>query len=207
MPLDILYSPTFLLSLFGGLALVVVVLCSALLGRQFTRPVVVVIGFALIGVGVLGHVSILDMEARGTEYVYEGILSAQVFLNFNRYREVFAYMFPAISAAIGTNAISDALLKHHTYEQRFSLFQFIKDVAIAFLLPIGFLACGVAATLWLICLPIGPVRRYLGVAVPNIWRWTQLRFLKLSIVTRYVLRTSSERGALQTQRSKAVQSD
>lgn len=191
MPLDTLYSPDVLLFLFACLALLVLVLCSALLGQELTKPVVVVIGFAFIGVGVLGHVSVLDMEARGKELVAEGLLSSQVFANFNRYREVFAYFFPAISAAVGTNVISDALLKHHTYERNFSFLQFARDIAFALTLPIGFLVGGIASLLWVLSLPIGPMRRYFSATVPRIWRWTQLKFLNLSIVSRHALRKSS----------------
>ena len=205
MPLDILYSPDVLLFLFACLALLVLVLCSALLGQDLTKPIVVVIGFAFIGVGVMGHVSVLDMEVRGKELVAEGLLSSHLFANFNRYREVFVYLFPAISAAIGTNVISDALLKHHTYEREFSFVQFVKDIAIALSLPIGFLVGGIASLLWAISLPIGPARRYFSATVPRIWLWTQLKFLKLSIVARHVLRKSSTPAVYRTLRDRAAQ--
>lgn len=188
MPADVLYSPDFLLFVVACLALLVLLPCSALLGQELTRPVVIVIGLSFIGVGVLGHVTILDMETRGRELLAENLLSASSFVNFNRYREVFAYFFPAISAAVGTNVISDALLKHHTYRQAFSFRQFLKDIGFAVALPFGFLVGGVAALLWAITLPIAPARRYFSIAVPRIWRWTQLKFLKLSIVTRHALR-------------------
>lgn len=188
MPLDILYSPVFFLSLFACFTLLVLVLCSALLGLELTKPVVVCIGFAFIGVGVSEHISMIDMVARGKELVADGHLSVQVFANFERYREVFAYFFPAISAAVGTNVISDALLKHHTYERKFSFIQFAKDIALAPSLLIGLLVGGIASLLWLIFLPVGPAHRYFSTTVPRIWRWLQLKFLKLSIVFHHKVR-------------------
>lgn len=188
MPADIIYSPDVLLFLFACLALLVLVLCSALLRQQLTKPVVITIGLAFIGVGVLGHVSVLDMEVRGKELLAENILSPQVFAQFSRYRDVFAYFFPAISAAVGTNVISDALLKHHTYERDFSFLQFTKDILFALSLPIGFIVGGVASLLWVVSLPVAPARRYFGETISRIWRWTQLKVLKVSIVARYAVR-------------------
>lgn len=191
MPADVIYSPEILLFLLSCLAMLVLVLSSALLGQELTRPVVIAIGLAFIGVGVMGHVSILDMEARGKELLDGNHLSAQVFAEFSRYRDIFAYFFPAISAAIGTNVISDALVKHHTYQRGFSFVQFAKDLWFAFSLPVGFVVGLVASLLWVISIPVAPARRYFGSRVPRIWRWTQLKFLKLSIVARYALRKKS----------------
>jgi len=205
MPLDTLYSPEVLLFSFACFALVVLVLCSALLGQELTKPVVMVVGFAFIGVGVLGHVSILDMEARGKELVAEGLLSAHVFGGFNRYKEVFAYFFPAISAAIGTNVISDTLLKHHTYERAFSFLQLAKDIVFAMSLLVGLLAACIVSLLWAVSLPVGPMRRHFSATVPRIWRWTEVKFLKLSIVTRHMVRKSSNSSAHRTLRDKTVQ--
>lgn len=188
MPADIIYSPGVLLFLFACLALLVLVLCSALLGQQLTKPVVIAVGLAFIGVGVLGHVSVLDMEARGKELLAGNLLSPHVFAQFSRYRDVFAYFFPAISAAVGTNVISDALLKHHTYEREFSFLQFAKDILFALSLPVGLLVGGIASLLWVVSLPVAPARRYFGTTVPRIWRWTQLKALKVSIVARYAVR-------------------
>lgn len=188
MRADFLYSPNFLLALFSSLALVVLLLCSTLLSKQLTKPVVIAIGLAFISVGVLGHLNILDMDARGKELLAKNLLSSQVFEQFSRYRDVFAYFFPAISAAVGTNVISDALLKHHTYETEFSIFQFAKDIFFVLFLPVGFFLGSVLCLLWVVSLPVAPARRYFGAIVPQFWRWTQLKALKISIVARHTLR-------------------
>ena len=194
MAADFLYSPNFLLFVAAGLALMLLLTCSMLLRQELTRPVVIVIGLSFIGVGVLGHVTILDMEMRGTKLLTENLLSASVFTDFKRYREVFAYFFPAVSAAVGTNVISDALLKHHTYQQAFSFPQFLKDIGFAVTFPFGFLVSIIALLLWAVSLPISPARRYFKSAVTRIWRWTKLKFLKHSIVARHMLRNKVYHG-------------
>ncbi|MGO0110799.1 hypothetical protein [Pseudomonas putida] len=194
MNLDFLFSPPILLVLSACLAMLLFNLFTFLISANLTRPVVFMLGLCFIGVGVLGHIYFLDMLERCRQLQASGNVSQDVLSRLERYQLVFAYMLPFVSGAIGTNVISDALLKHHTYERPFSTLQFLRDVAQIFLMPIG-LAVGIVITIfWLVLLPIAPARRLLRSLLPKIWRWMFLRFFKLSIITRNNIR--SVRGSL-----------
>lgn len=191
MPADALYSSDMLLVIAMSLMLMLFVLCNSILDKNLTRPIVIIIGLAFIGVGVLGHVYFLDLTTNGSVLVSRGLLSASIFADYSRYKEVFVYLFPAVSAAVGTNVISDALLKHHAYERRFSILEFIKDVLFCIFSLTGFAITIVASVLLFVSYPIPPAYRYFRMTIPRIWRWTQLKFLKLSIISRSKLRKSA----------------
>lgn len=194
MNLDFLFSPPILLVLSACLAMFLFCLFNFLISFSLTRPVVFTLGLCFIGVGVFGHITFLDMLERCRELEASGNVSQDVLSRLERYYLVFAYMLPFISGAIGTNVISDALLKHHTYERSFSIFQFLQDLAQVFLMPIGLVIGIVISIFWLIFLPIAPVRRLLRFMLPRTWRWIYLRIFKLSIITRNNIR--SVRGSL-----------
>uniref|UniRef100_UPI003906035C hypothetical protein n=1 Tax=Pseudomonas sp. KCJK9111 TaxID=3344555 RepID=UPI003906035C len=111
-----------------------------------------------------------------------------------RYHLVFAYMLPFVSGAIGTNVISDALLKHHTYERSFSALEFLQDLTKIALMPVGLVVGVVVSIVWILLLPITPARRLLRSMLPKVWRWIFLKTLKLSIIARN--NTSSKHGNL-----------
>lgn len=188
MPSNLIYSPNFLLSIIAAPVLVALMLCSAFLGRQLNKSTVIIIGLALIGIGVYGHINMLDLEANGKKLLEDNSLSPEVFEKFSRYRDIFVYFFPAISAAIGTSAISDALLKHQTYE---SNPQFESCGFLYLFRFIGFIIKSIGVVLWIVNLPIAYARRLFGATIPRIWRWTQLKALKALIVARYSVRKES----------------
>lgn len=184
MNIDFLFSPPILLFLSASIAMLLFCLFSFLMSFNLTRPVVLMLGLCFIGVGVFGHITFLDMLERCRELEASGNVSPGVLSRFERYHLVFAYMLPFISGAIGTNVISDVLLKHHTYERSFSLLQFLKELAQIVLIPIA-LAVGIAVSIFgLIHFSITYVRRLLSLELPRIWRWVYLKILKLSIITR-----------------------
>lgn len=194
MNIDFMFSPPILLSLSACIAMLLFYLFNILISSNLTRPVVCMLGLCFIGVGVFVHITSLDMLERCRELEASGNVSANVLSRFERYYLVFAYMLPFISGSIGTNVISDALLKHHTYERSFSLLQFIQDLAQIILMPIG-LAIGIVGSLfWFIHFSITSVRRLLSSKLPRACRWINLKVLKLSIITRNNFR--SVRGSL-----------
>ena len=194
MNIDFMFSPPILLSLSACIAMLLFCLFNILISSNLTRPVVCMLGLCFIGVGVFVHITSLDMLERCRELEASGNVSANVLSRFERYYLVFAYMLPFISGSIGTNVISYALLKHHTYERSFSLLQFIQDLAQIILMPIG-LALGIVGSLfWFIHFSITSVRRLLSSKLPRACRWINLKVLKLSIITRNNFR--SVRGSL-----------
>lgn len=194
MNLDFLFSPPILLVISACLAMCLFCLFNFLISFSLTRPVVFVLGLCFIGVGVFGHITFLDMLERCRELEASGNVSQNVLSRLERYNLVFAYMLPFISGAIGTNVISDALLKHHTYERSFSIIQFLQDLAQVLLMPIVLFIGIVISIFWLLLLPIAPARRRLRSMLPRTWRWIYLRIFKLSIITRNNIR--SVRGSL-----------
>lgn len=194
MNLDFLFSPPILLILSACLAMLLFYLFTFLISANLTRPVVFMLGLCFIGIGVFGHIYFLDMLERCRQLQASGNVSQDVLSRLERYQLVFAYMLPFVSGAIGTNVISDALLKHHTYERPFSILQFLQDVAQIFLMPVGLIFGIVITIFWLVLLPITPARRLLRSMLPKIWRWMFLRIFKLSIITRNNIR--SVRGSL-----------
>jgi hypothetical protein len=189
MNLDLLFSPSVLLALSACLAMLLFCLFNFLISFNLTRPVVFTLGLCFIGVGLLGHITFLDMLERCRDLAASGNVSKDVLPRLERYYLVFAYMLPFISGAIGTNVISDALLKHHTYERSFSASQFLQDLAQVLLIPVGLVIGVIVATFWLILWPIAPVRRLLSSVLPRTWRWTHLKTLKLSIIARNNIRS------------------
>ncbi|MEC4560634.1 hypothetical protein [Pseudomonas inefficax] len=194
MNLDFLFSPPILLVLSACLAMLLFCLFNFLVSFNLTRPVVFMLGLCFIGVGVFGHIAFLDVLERCRELQSSGNVSQDVLSRLERYHLVFAYMLPFVSGAIGTNVISDALLKHHTYERPFRTLQFLQDLAQVFLMPIGLVIGIVVSIFWLVLLPIAPARHLLRSMLPKTWRWIFLRIFKLSIITRNNIR--SVRGSL-----------
>ncbi len=184
MNIDFMFSPPILLSLSACIAMLLFCLFNILISSNLTRPAVCMLGLCFIGVGVFAHITSLDMLDRCRELEASGHVSANVLARFERYYLVFAYMFPFISGSIGTNVISDALLKHHTYERSFSFFQFIQDLAKIILMPIGLAMGIVGSLLWFIYFSTTSIRRLLSSKLPRACRWITLKFLKLSIISR-----------------------
>ena len=111
-------------------------------------------------------------------------MSHNVLSRLERYHLVFAYMLPFVSGAIGTNVISDTLLKHHTYERSFSALEFLQDLTKIVLMPVGLVVGVVISIVWILLLPITPARRLFHSMLPKVWRWIFLKVLKLSIIGR-----------------------
>lgn len=185
MHLDFIYSPNLLLILAACLAMLLLGLCHLLISQNLTRPVVLTIGLCFIGLGAYGHVAFLDMLETCRELVATGHVAQSTLAHLERYHLVFAYMLPFVSAAIGTNVVSDALLKHHTYERHFSISHFVRDLWQVALFPIGLAVVAIVGALFILISPIAPARRALSSLLPNVWRWTYLKALKLSIIARH----------------------
>jgi hypothetical protein len=184
MNIDFMFSPPILILFSACIAMFLFFLFDFLISFNLTRPVVFMLGLCFIGVGVFAHIAALDMLEWCRELEASGNVSSDVLSRFERYYLVFAYMFPFISGAIGTNVISDALLKHHTYERSFSLFKFIQDLAQYALMPIRLTQSIATCIFWLIHFSITSACRLLRSKLPRIRRWIYLKILKLSIITR-----------------------
>lgn len=137
MNFDFMFSPTILLTLAGGIIMLLFCLFSFLIDFKLTRPIVFMCGGVFIGVGVLGHITFIEILEHCKELATSGNVSRDVLSRLERYHLIFTYILPFISGAIGTNVISDALLKHQTYERSFSFIQFVRDCAEIFLVLIG----------------------------------------------------------------------
>ncbi len=194
MNLDFLFSPPILLFLSACLAMLLFCLFNLLISFSLTRPTVLMLGLLFIGVGVFGHIAFLDMLDRCRELEASGNVSQDVLSRLERYHLVFAYILPFISGAIGTNVISDALLKHHTYERSFSILQFLQDLAQVFWVPIGLVAGAIISIFLFVIFLMISVNRLLRTMLPSVWRCVYLKIFKISIITRNNIR--SVRGSL-----------
>ncbi len=184
MNLDILFSPSMLLFFLACLALPLLWLFNFLISLNLTRPVVFMLGICFIGIGVFGHIAFLDILELCKKWQSSGYVSHNVLSRLERYHLVFAYMLPFVSGAIGTNVISDTLLKHHTYERSFSALEFLQDLTKIVLMPVGLVVGVVISIVWILLLPITPARRLFHSMLPKVWRWIFLKVLKLSIIGR-----------------------
>ncbi|WP_313738526.1 hypothetical protein [Pseudomonas sp.] len=184
MNLDFLFSPSILLALLACLAMLLFCLFSSLISFNLTRPIVFMLGICFIGVGVLGHIAFLDILERCKELQSSGNVSQEVLSRLERYHLVFTYMLPFVSGAIGTNVISDALLKNHNYERSFSTLEFLQDLTKVFLMPVGLVVGIVLTVFWVLLLPITPARRLLHPMLSKTRRWIFLKIFKLSIIAR-----------------------
>jgi len=193
MPFDPLYSPAVLSIIATGLLTLALMLCGLFLNGELTRPVVIILGICLICLGACGHIQFIDMQMRGASFIEQNLLSKNVFDDFLKYQAIFIYLFPAVSAAIGTNVISDALLKHQTYQRDFSAFQFIKDCSQIIITPLAFLLALLAAAVIILISPLPFLRRNTLRFLPILSRRTYLKLFKIRIVFRYFFRKNIAR--------------
>ncbi|MDD1000628.1 hypothetical protein [Pseudomonas sp. TNT2022 ID642] len=198
MPFDPIYSPTILSIIAASLLMLALLTCGLFLSGEFTRPVVIFLGVCLICLGAYGHVQFMEMQTEAVSLINENQLSQSVYDNFLKYQAIFTYLFPAISAAIGTNVISDALLKHHTYQRSFSVVQFIKDCSQLIVLPVGVIIIVPILLFWIVASSIPTLRRKTGPIAKVFFRRLTLKLLKFDIITRHKFRKKARSADIAT---------
>lgn len=193
MNFDFMFSPTILLTLAGGIIMLLFCLFFFLIDFKLTRPIVFMCGVVFIGVGVLGHITFIEILEHCKELATSGNVSRDVLSRLERYHLIFTYILPFISGAIGTNVISDALLKHQTYERSFSFIQFVRDCAEVFLVLIG-LVLGVFFIFFFgVSILVAFTRNLVFLYFPRIQRWIYLKVLKISMLMKNVFRSKPKR--------------
>lgn len=198
MPLDPIYSPTILSIIAASLLMLALITCGLFLSGELTRPVVIFLGICLICLGAYGHVQFIDMQIGAASLIQKNQLSQSVYNDFLKYQAIFTYLFPAISAAIGTNVISDALLKHHTYQRSFSIIQFIKDCFLLITLPASIIIIIPILLFWIVASPVPTLRRKTGPIAKVFFRRLTLISLKFDIITRNKFRKKARSADIAT---------
>ena len=188
MPFDPIYSPTILSIIAAGLLMLALMICGLFLSGELTRPVVIFLGICLICLGAFGHVQFINMQVNAASLIQKNQLSQSIYDDLLKYQAIFAYLFPAVSAAIGTNVISDALLKHHTYQRSFSIIQFLKDCSQIIIFPASIILLIPVLLLLIVTAPITTLRRKTGPIAKVFFRRLTLTSLKLDIITRNIFR-------------------
>ncbi|HHK0227973.1 TPA: hypothetical protein ACUT9N_002553 [Pseudomonas aeruginosa] len=169
---DVLYSPTIIFSVLFSLGVFAFAVLSMVFQSKLTRVTVIFYGLVLISAAGFIYYSFTKMALNGESLVNKGVLTKAIFDDFKLFKDLFAYLIPFVTAGIGTNMISDAVLKHQNYEDDFSVVRFFKDiiefVRIVFTIPV-LLVLGAGIALW-----------SLGKLLLGIVKWAVAKIISLS---------------------------
>lgn len=148
---DVLYSPSIIFSVLLSAGMFTFTVLSLLVQSKLTRVTVVFLGLVLIALAGFTYSYFTKMALNGDVLVSQGLLTHSVFEDYKIFKDVFCYLFPFVTAGIGTNMISDAVLKHQNYDEDFSIVGFLKDLLDCLRLVVGVpcvFICSAGVLLW-----------------------------------------------------------
>lgn len=126
--MELLFSNEALL--FGALIFLVFVVgvIDVFIYEDTPAAVVIFSGICLIGIagGALYYLDI--MSAIADKALAKGQLTKETYDDFKKSSHIFLYLFPFVSAAIGTNLISDAITKNLHYKKKLTLKLILSNV-------------------------------------------------------------------------------
>jgi len=191
MQLDFLFSMDFQLILGATFLLLALGIVSFVSGEDSYPQTVLFIGFVLIilSAGAVMYIENISMLAK--EWVNEKRLSPDVLEGFEKSSTIFLFVFPFVTAAIGTNLISEVVTRNFTFRKKLTLSAVLLGlwdmmkitVGLAILpitVPLGF-AIAILFSLNRV------LRRWLPVVIDiigKVSRRTQLVILKVDIIRR-----------------------
>lgn len=128
---DAIFSPEVLFVLTFCLLTLITNIIFQIASSQVSRVGIIFMGTILIGVAGLGFMQFSSLAQLADLLHQQKQLSDETYTSFTRVKDVFIYLFPFVSAALGTNLISDAITKPQRYEKDFSILELTKNIIIA----------------------------------------------------------------------------
>lgn len=197
MQLDLLFSMYLQLTLGVIFLLLALGTVSFVSGEDSYPQTVIFIGVVLIilSAGAVMYIENISMLAK--EWVNEKRLSPDVLEGFEKTSTLFLFVFPFVTAAIGTNLISEVVTRNFTFGKKLTLsavlsglWDMMKTTAGLIILPIIPIAIAID-----ILFSLNRVlRRWLPVVIDiigKVSRRTQLIILKVDIIRRNYNRAES----------------
>lgn len=150
--------------------------------------IVIFAGLCLIAIAG-GALYYLDIMSTVADKVFEkGKISKETYDSFKRSSHIFLYLFPFVSAAIGTNLISDAITKKLHYKNQLTF-----GSVLSFMWEMLKSLFGLFVVLPLACIVIPPLMLFSSVRkrkhhifniIQKINRFAYLKLLKIDILLR-----------------------
>jgi len=175
------------------LALCAFILVLTIIGFIFdedTSPqIVILVGIMLILVSALALIYIDSMRLIIDEFHTKKLISESFYLDFKKKTNIFLFVFPFVSAAIGTNLISDVITKKLHYNKPLTVLSVLKSVPIFLKILFGFILIPIVVPIIILSLIFSKCYSTL----PNVLRLIKsvnrhlyLKLLKFDIILRNV---------------------
>lgn len=169
--------------------LLIVCVLNLIINEDTSPQVVVMVGLALIGISVGALWSVEEMKSWVGILQTKQLVSDAFAAEFRKRTNVFLYVLPFVTAAIGTNLISDVYTKKLHYNEKTTLLDVIKFIPEVLKIVLGF--CILVPIAILIIAPIsmafGMYRRRrprAEIVLQEYYRKSELLLLKLDILYR-----------------------
>jgi hypothetical protein len=189
--MELLFSNEALLAGALMFLIFVIVLIDVLIYEDTPASVVIFAGICLIGLAG-GALYYLDIMSTIADKAFDKKqITKETYDNFKKSSHIFLYLFPFVSAAIGTNLISDAITKNLHYKKKLTLSAILSTLweMLKFL-------CGLVVLIPLVSIIVPPAmlfsffrerKELIFKAVEKTNRFTYLKMLKVDILLRNFL--------------------
>ncbi|OEF57947.1 hypothetical protein [Enterovibrio norvegicus] len=195
MQLDIIFSYEAQL-ITGGMFLLSALLISSIIsGEDSYACTVFITGMSLIALSVFAIIYIENIDLMAKGWVDEKRLSQSVYDDYIQKSNLFLFVFPFVTAAIGTNLLSDVITRNITYKKELTfkiffggMFDLIKAI---FSFALSIILIPLIAIIYIIALISSlssATRKYIPTLVRALGilnRKAQLLILKLDIISRH----------------------
>ncbi len=176
------------LVLAGGAFLAALAVMGFILDEDTSPQIVIITGILLIflAAGGLAYVDILKSAI--VKLNAENKVSDEFLASFQLRSNVFLFVFPFVTAAIGTNLISDAITKKLHYEKPLTFFGVIREIPEFIKIVLGLILLPFVVILIIPLMTIEKLKGYMPWfmdKVGRINRHLQIKLLKFGIVARY----------------------
>lgn len=187
MNYELVFGTEVQLVLAGSAFLIALAVLGFIVDKDTSPQIVIITGILLIFLAAGGLAYVDVMKSMIANLHAEKKISDEFWNNFQLRSNIFLFIFPFVTAAIGTNLISDAITKKLHYEKPLTFFgvigaipEFIKIILGLFLLPL-------VAILLVPLMTIEVFKKYMPWfmdKVGKINRHLQLKLLKIDIIAR-----------------------
>ncbi|MFW1433712.1 hypothetical protein ACEV94_22600 [Vibrio parahaemolyticus] len=187
MQFDILFSLQFQLIIGSLFLFLAVIIIGAISGEDQSPLVVLFSGLMLILLSVWALYFIENMKYFAIGWVKSGKMTPEVLEEFKKSSSLFLFIFPFVTAAIGTNLISEVITRNLKFSKKLTfkcvLYGFLEIIKIVFVIPVLIITCPILLFVMLFEGLRNKRHRVIDF-VGKINRRAQLLLLKLDIIER-----------------------
>ena len=195
MKLDFLFETESLLGLGAGFFMLASMTLSFISGKDPYPQTVILIGIVQIILAAGASMYIANFSQWGAEWVELKYLSKEVYEQFKQTSTVFLYVFPFVTAAIGTNLLTGVITRNFTYNKELTFRAVISGIWEAIKLMLGciqlFVVLIVIYPILVVCLFNTVLDRYSPIILARtkrVNRRAHLILLKVDIIQRHYIR-------------------